>query len=493
MSEKILTKLFKQVSMYFSSGIIVALCGFISFPIWTRLFTESEYGKMSIAFVTLGIIVVLAKFGIQRATIRFYSEFQEKKRNLDISYYYSTSFIGVAVISLIMASLFLLFIELYPGIQQDIEFKHILRTLSLLIIFEPLNNIFLSFLRAEQNVKFYSIIRVTRRYLKLLVCLLFVLVFNQGLLGFFIVCIITDAIFTLYLLYYFLKQQKIRFKNISPVLLKESVSYGLPLIGLELSALLLATSDRYLLQHFLGSAAVGIYSVTCNFTKYAIDFFSEPLRLAVLPLIMSVWDKKGKEESQTFLLSVFKLYFIVGIPIIFAFSFIGHDLLVLLASSKFEEGGTILPFIVTGYVIHKANFLYGAGLYLKKKTVVLSVIIFSSAILNILLNIILIPLFGLKGAAITTLLSFLVEMFLLIKFSFRSLSFKIPVYTLLKYVALSIIMVAVMLSITNLGSWQTIVRVIAGFLTYISGILIIEADVREKAGLLLGKVLQNNL
>jgi O-antigen/teichoic acid export membrane protein len=391
-----------------------------------------------------------------------------------------------------MALLFLLFIEFYPSIQQDFEFKKILRTLSLLIIFEPLNNIFLSFLRAEQNVKFYSIIRILRRYLKLLVTLLFVLVLDQGLFGFFFGCMLTDAVFAFLLLYIFLRQRKIRFKHVSVELLNESIAYGLPLIGLEISALLLVTSDRYLLQHFLGSTAVGIYSVSSNFTIYAIDFFSEPLRLAVLPLVMSIWDKKGKEETQKFLSSVFKFYFIIGIPIIFSFSFIGRDLLVLFASSKFEEGATILPFIVTGYVIHKANFLYGAGLYLKKKTVVLSVIIFSSAILNICLNVILIPILGLQGAALTTLLSFIFETILLLKFSFRKVSFKIPVFTLLKYVAISIVMVVVMFSINNLGSWQTIVRVIAGFLTYVGGILIFETQVREKAGVLLAKVLQLN-
>ena len=492
MSENVLKKLLKQVSVYFSSSIIIALCGFISFPIWTRIFSEAEYGKMSIAFVTLGIIVILAKFGIQHASIRFYSEFKENKRNLDITYYYTTSFMGVTIISLIMALLFLLIIEFFPDIQYDTDFKNILRTLSLLIIFEPLNNIFLSFLRAEQNVKFYSIIRITRRYLKLLACLFFVLILNEGLLGFFMGCMLTDLTCALFLLYIFLREQKIKFKCISISFLNESIAYGLPLIGLELSALLLVSGDRYILQYFLGSSAVGIYSVSTNFIIYAIDFFSEPLRLAVLPLVMSMWDKNGMQETQKFLLNVFKLYFIIGIPIIFSFSFLGRDLLVFVASSKFEEGAIILPLLVSGYVIHKANFLYGAGLYLKKKTVILSVIILCSAILNIILNMILIPNFGLKGAAISTLFSFLFETVLLIRISFRSVRFKIPLYTILKYAAISGVMVVVMLSINNLGTWQTVIRVIAGFLTYVGGILIFESEVREKAGLLLGKVLHNH-
>ena len=48
----------------------------------------------------------------------------------------------------------------------------------------------------------------------------------------------------------------------------------------------------------------------------------------------------------------------LGIPIIFAVAFIGRDMLILIASKKFEGGYVILPFIVIGYVIHKANFLF---------------------------------------------------------------------------------------------------------------------------------------
>jgi O-antigen/teichoic acid export membrane protein len=488
MYDNLLKKLVKQVSMYFSSGVIITLTGLISFPIWTRAFSEAEYGKMSLAIVTLGLILVISKFGIPRAALRFYSEFKEKKRDLDISYYYTTAFLSVLVISSMTAGVFLTLVAFYPGIQFDLQFTRILRILAILIIFDSLISIFLLFLRAEQNVKLHSLIRISRRYSKLIVTLLFVLVFNLGLSGFFIGCALADGFFALILGIIFFRQGKINLKNFSNSLLKESISYGLPLIGFELSALLLTAGDRFLVQYFLGSSAVGVYSAASNLTKYLVDIFAEPMKLAVTPIFMSIWEKKGKEDTQHFLSSVLKIYFMIGIPIIFAVSFMGRDLIVLLASNKFEEGYIILPFIVTGYVIHKANFICGAGLYLMKKTKTLLLIIFISAIINIFLNIKLIPIFGLMGASITTLSAFIFELILLVSISFRAINFKIPVYPILKYVAISIIMVFVMLNINNLGSPQTIIRIFAGFLTYLSGIVILETDVRTKAVILLNKV-----
>jgi len=487
MSENVIKKLLKQVSMYFSSGVIVTLASFLTFPIWTRIFTEAEYGKMSLAIVTMGLVVVISKFGIQSAALRFYSEFKENKRELDITFYYTTAFTSVLGISLIIAFVLLLIVEFYPGLQFDEQFKKIFRILPLLIIFESLISIFLLFLSAEQNVKVHSIIRISRRYSKMLVTLLLVLVFKQGLTGFFIGCAISDGLFAFILLIKFVLQGKIRLKNLSFSLFKESISYGLPLLGFELSALLLTTGDRYLIQHFLNSEAVGIYSASSNLVKYVVDFFAEAFRLAVMPLFMSIWEKKGKEETQHFLSSVLKIYFMIGIPIIFAVSFIGRDLLVLLASNKFEGGYIILPFIVSGYIIHKANFLYGAGLYLKKKTRTLLIIIFSSAIINIILNILFIPLLGLLGAAVSTLIAFVFEVILLISISFRIVNIRLPIYTLIKYAAISIVMVCVMLSIHNLGSTQTFIRIIVGFLIYISGILLLENKVRTEVGILIHK------
>ncbi len=74
-----------------------------------------------------------------------------------------------------------------------------------------------------------------------------------------------------------------------------------------------------------------------------------------------------KKNRSTFLSLVSKIYMIVSVPIIFAVSFYGRDFIVLIASEKFASGAVILPFIVSGHTIHKANFLFGAGLYLMKK------------------------------------------------------------------------------------------------------------------------------
>lgn len=488
MSETYFNKLIKQFSMYFSSNVLVAIAGIFSYPVWTRVFSQAEYGQMSLASTTLALFITFSKFGIQHAALRFYSEFKERKRELDITFYYTTAFISVLFFSFIIAAGFILVVEFVISSQWDVEYLQILRILALLIIFDAINSIFFIFLRAEQNVKRYTIISTFHRYLTIAFSLLFVLVFKLGLVGFFIGWALADGLFAIYLAFTFFHQGKIRLTSVSMSLLKESLSYGLPLIGFELSSVLLATGDRYVIQFLLGSAAVGLYSSAYNLTSYLADFFANPFQLMIKPIFISIWEKDGREQTQQFLSKVFKIYCMVAIPIVFAVTIFGRDFLGLLASKEFEDGYVIMPYIILGYTIYKANVIYAAGLYLKKKTIAMLLIQFSSAVLNIALNFLLIPNFGLLGAAIATLVAYSFQVIFKVKIAFKIVSFRLPLYDIMKYIILSLIMVFVMLSIKNLGSALLFIRVIAGFLTYCAGIFLLENQIRMNTRILIQKI-----
>ena len=488
MSINVISKLTKQFSMYFSSNFLITLAGLISYPIWTRVFSTAEYGQMSLATITLSIFIVLSKFGIQHAALRFYSEFKAHKRDLDITYYYTTSFISVLFFCIMIAIGFIFVIEIVLGPRWDIQYLQILRIVALLIIFDSINSIFFMFLRAEQNVKLRTILKISHRYLTIGASILFAIVLKFGLVGFFIGWALIDGLYSIILILIFLRHGKIKLESISIPLLKEALSYGLPLIGFELSSILLSTGDRYVLQFLLGSTAVGLYSSAYNLTSYLVDFFAVPFRMTIMPIYMSTWEKKGKEQTQQFLSSVFKFYCMIAIPIVFAISFIGRDFLGLLASKKFVDGHVIMPYVIIGLALFKANSVYAAGMYLKKKTKMLLIIQISSAVLNIALNFVLIPYFGLLGAAIATLAAYSFQVILVVNISSKIVKFQFPFYAIVKYVIISIIMVVVIMSINNFNSAQTFVRVIAGFLTYCAGILLVETEVRKKASIMINKI-----
>jgi O-antigen/teichoic acid export membrane protein len=481
MPENYFKKLIKQTSVYSSSGIIIAAAGFLTFPILTRVFSTAEYGHMSLANSLLAIIIVFSKFGIQHSVLRFFSEFKEQKRKLDISYYYTTSVVGVLVISLAMALLFLLVVEFFFASGLESQYLMILRIISILIVFDGLSSILLMFLNAEQNVKFHSLVRIVRRYVEVGITIPIVAIFKLGVVGFFWGSALVGGLFSLFLIIYYFRRGQIKLWHISVPLFKESLSYGLPLIGNELCDILLALGARFLIQYYLGASAVGIYSASYNLTSYFIEFFANPFRLAVMPLFMAIWEKKGKSETAAFLSSSMRFYFLIGIPIIFGVSFLGKEIISLLASEKYIEGAAIMPYVISGFVLYKANFLYGAGLYLKKSTTTLFVVNFSAASINIILNVILIPLWGILGSAIATLVAYLFYVVTILWVSSGTIRYKIPFEAIIKYSAISLMMVLAMLSIRHLGAAQLFVRIAVGIIIYAAGVLIFDVQIRMQA------------
>lgn len=408
-------KLVKQSSLYFTSTILVTIVSLVSFPIWTRIFTTAEYGAMSLATTSLSLLLIFSKMGIQHAVLRFYYEFKNNKRNFDISYLHSTALFAIFIFSLLISILFLITFELFFKGAVQPNYLAIMGILPLLIIFGSISDIFLAFYRSDQNVKNYSILNIGIKCLRFGGSLFFVFVLRLGLTGFFLGWAIVDIVNSVALISMFYRQKKIKWHHISGPLIIDAIGYGLPLLGSELAFVLLATGDRYLLQLLMDTAAVGVYSACYNVVDYAVSFFYVPLRLAVMPIYMKIWEEKGEQETQQFLVKVQKYYFMVGIPIVFGMVGVGKELIEVLATSKYLAGYVIIPYVALGILIYNAHFIYGAGFYLIKKTTNLFLVNLGGIAINIISNILMIPILGLKGAAIATLVSYVVVAVLIMK------------------------------------------------------------------------------
>jgi len=474
-----LKKSFKQSFVYFASTFIASMLSLVSFPIWTRIFTVAEYGRMSLTTTTLSLMLVFSKLGIQHAVLRFYYEFKNHKRNIDISYLYTTALLVVIVLSIAISTLYLLIIDFVLRSRLEQQFATVLHILPLLLTFGTVTSIFLTFYRSEQNAKLYSVINVSLKYARFGSSLVFVFIFKLGLIGFFLGWAFVDSLYAIVLVIIFFKQKKIRFGCVSLSLFKEAISYGLPLLGFELAYILLISGDRYLVQFFMDSAAVGIYSASYNMVDYSISFFYMPLRLAIMPIYMKLWEEKGEQETRKFLSDVQNFYFMIAIPIIWGMISLGRELITLLASSKYESGYIVIPYIVIGSLLYYAHFIYGAGFYLKKKTKNLLAINITGIVFNLLLNIIMIPLWGISGAAIATLVTYILMAAIIMRKSFVFLKIDVNLIAISKFMLASILMYIVLEHVNLQGLVSFFLKIGIGILIYFFTIIIIDKNIRD--------------
>jgi O-antigen/teichoic acid export membrane protein len=119
------------------------------------------------------------------------------------------------------------------------------------------------------------------------------------------------------------------------------------------------------------------------------------------------------------------------VPLFGGYYLVVNDLLTVLASSKYEEASTFSPLIVIGTVLLGLNNVFNAGLYLNKRSGTMLFIMLTAAGVNIGFNLILVPKYGLMGAATSTLVACLVSVILTLIFSCRYLTVKVDVRTMI--------------------------------------------------------------
>jgi O-antigen/teichoic acid export membrane protein len=261
----------------------------------------------------------------------------------------------------------------------------------------------------------------------------------------------------------------------------ESVRFGVPLMLGELGYLSLSYIDRYLIQLSLGSVAVGIYAAGYNLSNYVTDVIMYPIAFAITPIYMEVFVKKGEKETKEFLSRVLGYFLLVMIPLSLGFIALSKNLIVILATSKYLESNMIIPYVIIGQSIYACALILRIGLFIKKKTYIIRNIMFVACLIKVGLNLLLIPIYGILGAGIATLVTYIIYAVAVTYYSFKEFSFWIDYKRILIYVTSA---VAMFLAVKNvqLGSHlvELIIKSGIGILVYSAFILFLDKEIRNR-------------
>lgn len=189
-------------------------------------------------------------------------------------------------------------------------------------------------------------------------------------------------------------------------LLARFVRFGGPMTAWFVAASVLAVGDRIVMAVFLGTGAVGVYAVSYNLASRASALLATPSNLVAWPRLMEAWAHGNKTATIEILRSVCNAYsWVVAIiagPAIFG----GTLLVTAFAGTAYGSAGSITGLVFFGASLSGLSTLLHKGLELTENTGLLLVDEVAMAAVNIGLNIVLIPAFGLTGAAIVTLISY---------------------------------------------------------------------------------------
>jgi len=473
-------KFFIHYSHFVTGSALSLLLGLISFPILTRVLTREEYGILGLVTTTMLLTVAMAKAGLSDGIIRFYKDYSaQAERRLVFS---ST----IAVRGIILSvSIVILYVIIFPLISRQLQISSKYLTCFLImaayLLVRPLNIIVLNLLRITDRTIFYNIVNLIGRVVAIVASLFLLLYLIGELYGYFIGIVFSELVVSVILFYWFFTNYKISFSNVSGELAKKLIKFGFPLLITEMSYLLLSYADRYMIVAFNGEDTLGLYSVGYNLASYISDMVMFPLSYAVIPIYVGIYEKEGKEKTEEFLKKCLHYLLIAIIPLCTGYIIVARDLFVTLASEKYVAASTFSPIILLGSLFLGINAILNAGLYLQKKSMSILAIMLSALVVNIIMNVLLLPVYGAFGAAIATLAACLVATAMTILLSFKYIRIQVNLRTLVFYLLVSAVMYFALNLVATPRVWvNLLVKISLGALMVSTVVLLTEKEVSAK-------------
>ncbi len=424
-----------QVSHYSVASLLTTLAGLVSFPLLTRIFSVADYGVMNLIAATLTVSVALGKVGVQHSIVRYRTEIREGKGRFTSDQLTSTTFLAMTATGVVTTAVLVGGSQVVPlAWLGDARLRALFVVAALVVAVQVTESVMFNFLRADQETTLLMKYQVLKRYFGLGVILFAVLVISRTLQSFYVATLLTETLAVALLAVAFFRRPgvpRVDRRDFSRPLYRELLAFGIPMmVGYEMSGIILAVGDRYVIHGTIGETPLGLYSAAYNLCQYVQAVFVASVGQAVMPLYMQMYDQKGVEATAAFIARSLRTYVLFGAPVIAGLAAVGKELLPSLASDKYASGALIVPWVIAGMVVDGSNSMVAAGLFIHRKTKHIMSIVLSAAILNLVLNLILVPRIGILGAAIATLVSYAVASVLLAIVGHRFLPVKLPFPTI---------------------------------------------------------------
>jgi O-antigen/teichoic acid export membrane protein len=483
-SDNPVKRLLVQSSHYSFASVLTMVAGLVTFPILTRIFSVADYGVMNLVAATVTIGVTFGKFGVQHSIIRYDSEIRAGKSRFTLDQLHATTLIGMTCTALVVITLFLVGTQLFPPRwMADPHVRHLFAIASLLVLIQGVESALINFLRAEQETATLMKYQILKKYTGLALILTAVLVISRSLRAFYTASVLSEALAVFALTRVVFgrgRRPAPHAGDFSRPLYGELLGFGIPMmIGYELSGIVLAVGDRYVIEAKIGSTPLGLYAAAYNLCQYVQAVFIDSISQAIMPIYMRLYDQKGVQETEAFITRSLRTYVLFGAPVIAGLAAVGPELLPSLASDKFASGAVILPWVITGMVIDGTNSMLGAGLFINRKTRIIMSIVLTSAILNIVLNLLLVPRIGIVGSAIATVVSYGVTSLAMAIAGRRLLHVPLPWATFLRSAVAALVMYLPLRHLLPGHHLLTVgVRIVCGAPLYLALITLVDRDAR---------------
>ena len=405
--------LIKKFLSFSIGGYINILIGLFTVPVTTRILSPEQYGISSLITTITSFMFVICCLGMEQGFVRFFYEEKEENRG---SLLYNCLFYPIFVSSIVFIFIYILRDKISIFLLGNKE-KNIWLIFIGLIFFSSLNNFSLLIIRMQQKGKLYSFFNVLSKSLEFLFILILYKLYGDNYKT-----LIFATLFSLMLVVtisIIIEKNIWKFKGKAKTGKKEILLFSFPLTLTMALSWVFGSSDKIIIKMLSNTTELGLYSgafkviALLSVIQTGFTTFWTPVSLE--HYIKNSEDLNFYKKANDYLSLIF---FSIGIGILMF-----RNIIVLLLGNKYYEAIYIMPMLIFIPIMYLLSETTHLGISFMKKTeyhLYISIIV---AIFNLIGNILLVPRFGAKGAALSTGVSYILFFSLKTYFSLKLINF----------------------------------------------------------------------
>lgn len=392
-----LTALARSSLIYGLGNYGVKLVGFLLIPVYTRFLAPSDYGVMALVSTFGQALFIFLNLGQSTALFRFYYDHdtpEGRQRviagSLWIALLVSTPITLLALACSRPAASLLL---------GDSAFAGLVAVGILTVACRQLLRLPFAVLRADERDTRYATWSVARTALSAALAIALVVGFRLGVWGVLVSQLLAEAICCLILVPPIARS--LRAGWVGPET-RAQLGFGMALVPGAMAGFILDLSDRFFLRHYGSLEQVGLYSLGYRLGEI-IFFVAAAVQLAWPQFVFS--NRRAPQAKELY--SYATTYYLAGMLfLVLVLSTLAPEVVRLMAAPEYQAAAPIVPIIALAGLGEGLRYVLTIGIMLQKRPLIRSAAMGAAALVNIVLNVLLIPQYGMMGAAWSTLAGF---------------------------------------------------------------------------------------
>jgi O-antigen/teichoic acid export membrane protein len=396
-----LRKLIKSSGIYAVASMAPPLVALVLAPFLTRSLLPSDYGILTILITFISLMAGITQLGLGSAFFRAYNyDYTSERDRRNVLATTTTLLCLVSILMTIGIALLGPFLARFFFGRPSLG--SLVAVAAGVVLLQNLTVPGFSWLRAESRAFLYAVLAISNSLIALIANLILVGVLHLGIVGALIatgsgyagvmICTVPVIIY----------RTGIR---IRADIARNLLTFGLPLVLNVVSYWVLQLSDRYLLSRFGSLEQTARYAVVYTLGSAMSVVIIGPFTLAWPTTMFAI--AKRDDAAQVFRL-IFRWFAMFLLFAAFGLSLVGKVLLNWLFPTAYHSASPIIPIISTSIIFYGIYYIFMVGANIKRKTWLAAVFTTIAALVNVLINLFLIPRYGAMGAAVSTLVAYIV-------------------------------------------------------------------------------------